>query len=82
MNKNFGKYKSKIVSRKSSQKLLDHAKQSATDAVKTTSNKVIQKKADDTGHLIGNKISDRITKIKKNHNKIIQKHLQIRMIKK
>ena len=65
MSKNFGKYKSKIVSRKPSQKLLGHAKQSATDAVKTTSNKVIQKKADDTGHLIGNKISDRITKIKK-----------------
>ena len=63
MSKNFGKYKSKIVSRKPSQKLLDHAKQSATDAVKTTSNKVIQKTADDTGHLIGNKISDRITKI-------------------
>ena len=63
MSKNFGKYKSKNVSGKYSQKLLDHAKQSATDAVKTTSNKVIQKPADETGHLIGNKISDRITKV-------------------
>ena len=35
MGANFGKIISKSVSSKFSQKLLDHAKQSATDALKT-----------------------------------------------
>ena len=51
---------------KYSQKLLDHAKQSATDAVKTTWKRVIQKTTDATGDLIGNKIADKITKVSKN----------------
>ena len=37
LGKNVGKNISKNLSGKYSQKLLDHAKQSATDAVKTTS---------------------------------------------
>ena len=37
------------------QKLLDHAKQSATDAFKTASKKVIQKKAEAIGDLIDKK---------------------------
>ena len=48
------------------QKLLYHAKQSATDALKTTSNKAIQKTAEATGNLICNKIANRITKVSKN----------------
>ena len=42
--RNKGKNISKNVSSKYSQKLLDHAKQSATDALKTASKRTIQKK--------------------------------------
>ena len=35
-----------------------------------------------TGDLIGNKIVNRIRKFQKLHHKIIQKHLQMNMIKK
>ena len=41
MGKNIGKNISKILSGKYSQKLVNHAKKSATDALKTTSKKVI-----------------------------------------
>ena len=41
MSKNLGKNISKILSGKYSQKLLDHAKQSATDSLKTASRKAI-----------------------------------------
>ena len=44
-------------------KLLDHTKQTATDALKTTSKQVIQKTAEPTGDLVGNKIVNRITKV-------------------
>ena len=53
--KNIGKNISKNISSKYSQKLLDHAKQSATDALKTSSKRVIQKTAGATGDLIGKK---------------------------
>ena len=43
MGKNFGKNISKNLPGKYSQKLLDHAEQSATDAFKTASKRVIQK---------------------------------------
>ena len=39
---------SKILSSKYSQKLLDHARQSATDAIKTTAKRVVQKIAEAT----------------------------------
>ena len=42
--------------------MLDHAKQSATDALKIASKKVIQKTAEATGDLIGNKIANKSTK--------------------
>ena len=48
------------------QKLLDHAEQSAKDALKISSKRVIQKTAEATGDLIGNKIANRITKVSKN----------------
>ena len=50
---------------KYSQKLLDHAKQFATDAFKASSKIVIQKTSEATDDLIGNKIVDKITKISK-----------------
>ena len=63
MIKNIAKSKSKYLSGKYSQKFLDHAKQSATDALKTTSKREIQKTAEATGDLIGNKITDKIRKV-------------------
>ena len=53
------------MSGKYSQKLFDHAKRSATDAVKT-SKWVIQVTAGATGNLIGNKIANKIAKRPKN----------------
>ena len=53
--RNRGKNISKNVSSKCSQKLLDSAK-SATDALKTSSKRSINKTAEANGDLIGNKI--------------------------
>ena len=66
MGKSIGKIIRKNVSGKYSQKLLDHAKKFATDALKTSSKQVIQKTAEATGDLIGNKIANRITIVSKN----------------
>ena len=52
----FAKNISKNLGNKSSQKLLDTAKKSTTDAIKTGSKRAIQKTAEATGDLIGNKI--------------------------
>ena len=65
MGKIIGKNVSKDLSCTYSQKLLDHAKKSATDALKTASKRAILKTAKANGDLIGNKIVDRITKISK-----------------
>ena len=43
------------------QKLSDTARKSATDAIKTASKRAIQKTAEATGDLFGNKIADKIT---------------------
>ena len=48
-----------------SQKLLDIAKKSTTDAIKTASKRAILKTAESTGNLIGNKIADKITSVSK-----------------
>ena len=56
----------KCLSGKYSQKLLDHAKQSATDALKTSSKRLNQKTPEAAGDLIGNNIANRITKVSKN----------------
>ena len=55
----------KNLSSKYTQKLLDHAKRFATDALKTAWKRAIQKKQKQlaTGDLIRNKIVDRITKV-------------------
>ena len=59
----------KSLSNKYGPKLLDSAKKSATDAIKTASKRAIQKTAEATGDLIGNKIADKITSISKKPTK-------------
>ena len=61
----FAKNMSKSLSNKYGQKLLDSAKKSTTDAIKTASKRAIQKTAEATGALIGNKIADKITSVSK-----------------
>ena len=56
---------------KYSQKLLDTAKKSTTDEIKTASKRVIQKRAEATGDLIDIEIADKIT----NHSKKSSKKL-------
>ena len=50
-------------------KILNHAKQSVRDALKTTSQRVIQKTVEATGDLISNKIYDKVTKVSKSSQK-------------
>ena len=50
----------KSLSNKYGQKLIDCAKKSTTDALKTASKRTIQKTAEANGDLIGNKIADKI----------------------
>ena len=59
----------KSLSIKYGQKLLDSAKTSTTDAIKTDSKRAIQKKAEATGDVIGNKIADKITSVSKKSTK-------------
>ena len=55
----------KSLSNKCGQKLLDSAKKSTADAIKTASKRTIQKSAEAAGDLIGNKIADKITNVSK-----------------
>ena len=64
----FAKNMGKSSSNKYGQKLLDSAKKSTTDAIKTPSKRAIQKTAEATGDLIGNKIADKITSVSKKSN--------------
>ena len=57
----FAKNMGKNLSNKYGQKGLDDAKKSTTDAKKTVSKRAIQKTAEATGDLSGNKIADKIT---------------------
>ena len=64
--KNMGRHANKVaknLSNKYGQKLLDTAKKSTTDAIKTASKRAIQKTAEATGDFIGNKIADKITSV-------------------
>ena len=61
----FAKNMGKILTNKYSQKLLDSAKKSTSDPIKTASKRVIQKTAEVTGDLIRNKIADKITSVSK-----------------
>ena len=55
----------KRLSNKYGQKLLDSAKKSTTDTIKTGTKRAIQKTAEATGDFIGNKIADKITSVSK-----------------
>ena len=62
--KNIGTHATKVsknISNKYSHKLVDSAKKSATDAIKTASKRATQK----TAEVIGNKIADKITSVSK-----------------
>ena len=65
----FAKNIGKNLSNKYSQKIIDTTKKSATDAIKTASERTIQKTAEATGDLIVNKIADKITSISKKSTK-------------
>ena len=71
MGKNIGKNISKSLNSKYSQKRLDHAKQSAIDVFKTSSRRVLQKSAEVTRDLTGNKIADKTTRSSKLLHRII-----------
>ena len=71
------------LSNKYGQKLLDSAKKSTTDAIKTASKRGIQKTAETTGDLVDNKIANKTMSIlkrnlQKNHIIIIMKQKKIR----
>ena len=55
----------KNLNNKYGQKLADSAKKSATDALKFTGKRAIQKTAEATGDLVGNTIANNITSISK-----------------
>ena len=65
----FAKSIGKNLSNKYSQKLLDTARKSTTDTLKTASKRGIQKTAEATGDLVGKKIADKITSVSKKSNK-------------
>ena len=64
----FPKNMGKSLSNKYGQKLLNSAKRSTADAIKTASKRAIQKTAEATVDLIGNKISDKMTSVSKKSN--------------
>ena len=53
------------MSNKYGKKLVDTAKKSATDAIKTASKRAMQKTTEATGDLVGKKIADKITSVSK-----------------
>ena len=52
-----------------SKKIIDITKKQESGFVKTTGKKIVQKSAEATGNLIGNKIADKITLLSKSKNK-------------
>ena len=59
----FAEKMGKCLSNRYGQKLLDSARKSTTNAIKIESKRAIQKTAEATGDLIGNKIADKITNV-------------------
>ena len=58
-------------------KFMDIAPKTGIDAAKTTSKRVVQKTAEATGDLIGNKIADKITSVGRLKNKQKEKKDEI-----
>ena len=71
----FAKNMSKNLSNKYGQKLLDTAKKSTTDEMKTASKRAIRKTAEATCDLTGNKIADKITGVSKKHKTMNRKRI-------
>ena len=70
--KNIGTHVTKVakkLSNKCSQKLLESAKKSTADAIKTVSKRSIQKTVEATDDFIGNKTADKITSVSKKSSK-------------
>ena len=67
---------------KHNQKFFDHARQSATESFKTSSKRAIQKTLESTGVWLVIKLLIKSQKYKKFKNKLIQRQLQMRIIKK
>ena len=65
----FAKNMGKSLSNKYGQKLLDSAKKSTTDVIKTASKRAIQKIAEATGDLTGNEIADKIASVSRKKSK-------------
>ena len=65
----FAKNIGKSLSNKYGQKRLDSAKKSTTDAIKNASKRAIQKAAEATGDMIGNKSADKISSVSKKSTK-------------
>ena len=61
----FVKHMNKSLGNKYGQKLLDSAKSSIADVIKTASKRAFQKTAEATVDLIGHKIADKITSVSK-----------------
>ena len=59
-------YVSKNLKSKYSQKSFDHTKKSIIDAIKSSSNRFIQKPVEAAGDLIGNKKANKVQKVSKN----------------
>ena len=83
--KNMGTHANKVaksLSNKYSQKPLDSAKTSTTDAIKTASKRAIQKTTEAIGDLIGNKIADKISVSKKSAKELPNEDAEIATAKK
>ena len=65
----FAKNRGKNLSNKYSQKIIDTAKKSTTDAINAASQRAVQKTAEAMGDLVGNKIADKITSISEKSTK-------------
>ena len=79
--RNMGKNIGKNLISKYIQKLLYHAKQSAMDALKTASQRAIQKTAEATGVLVENEIAGKITRASNTSHRIIQKQMKNKILK-
>ena len=60
------------LTNKYGQKLIDTAQKSTADTIKTASKRAIEKTAEATADLIGNKTADKITSISKKSSKELQ----------
>ena len=74
-DKTFALTMSKNLSSKYSQKRLHTAKKPTADAIKTASKGAIQKIAEGTGILVGNKIADKVTSVSKKSSQNASKEL-------